>query len=1091
MVNSLKGVSNTVDINVDVKMGNGSVAKATKKGTFRGTVKQLDGEEIQVCLDVKYVPDLWCNLFSIGTALHKGWKLSNEGSKFILTKDGTKINFDRKTNAGDGHTMMVFIEPKSKNLPEETASAATNLNAKRMNINDLHRLLGHPGDAKVKEMAKYMNIMLIGKLETCEFCKLSKAKRTKIPKINTNRTNVPGQRIYTDIAPINSTSAGNSKYWLIVIDEATDMKWSYFLKKRSEFSGEMLKFVSMMKNEKTEVTYLRMDGAGENRKFQDYAAKRGFGELKFEFTAPGTPQQNGIAERSFPTLLGRVRAMMNNAGFDREMRGKLWAECARTATMMENSMPDGPGIDPPMVRFSGENYKWVQGLRTFGEMAVLTNTAGVGFVGKLDDKGRTCIFVGYSENYPSGTLRFYNDVTGKILHSRDINWLNKTWSEYMNIKTKNIIEIHDDDSADGYDTWEMREEEEQVEAEAVEPENQDHAEQGGNEEEIPETQVSTRLSGYAREMYNLNTNYNQTMVENVEEVENVEDVENLELACLGAIDSGFNEPANFKEAWFHEDSNSREKWRMAIMKEYDDMTHKQVWKVTKKASVPKERKLIGSKWVFKIKKNGTYRARLVALGYSQLPGIDFTDNFAPVIHDVTFRIMLLIYFMLKYDSKIIDVETAFLYGDLDEEIYMKIPEGLKEYRENNFKLDKSVYAAGYSQKEEEDECLYLNKSIYGLVQAARQWWKKFVELLTALGFKVSNIDPCLLYKESKSGMVYLCLYVDDVLLIGDTEAINEAVNGIKKTYSIKEIGKMYEYVGCTIIPDDDKIQLIQPDLIQKLKKIFGPGSEKSMVYSTPAAPGEIIIRPVEGDELVTSEEQTYFRKGVGMLLYLVKHSRPDISNAVRELAKVMDGASPRHMKNLHRTVKYVLDTKDKSLVLKPTNMLNNKEWILTGRSDSDYAGDKQTRTSVSGYVIYLNGALISWKSRGQKSVTLSSTEAEYIALAELCTEIIFIKMVIESIGMTVKTPVTLHADNIGAIFLAGNSNTGKRTKHIDVRYHFIRGLINKQDVEVKFVKTTENDADIYTKNTSGELFKKHTAGYMQDIDYDVTAQQGG
>jgi Reverse transcriptase (RNA-dependent DNA polymerase) len=387
--------------------------------------------------------------------------------------------------------------------------------------------------------------------------------------------------------------------------------------------------------------------------------------------------------------------------------------------------------------------------------------------------------------------------------------------------------------------------------------------------------------------------------------------------------------------------------------------------------------------------------------------------------------------------------------------------------------------------------IYLNKSIYGLVQAARQWWKKFVELLTGLGFKVSLIDPCLLYKKSEAGMVYLCLYVDDVLLIGDTKAIEEAVNGIKNKYPIKIIGKMYEYVGCTIIPDGDKLQLIQPDLIKKLKVVFGPDSDKLMVYTTPGAPGENIIRPTEDEERVTDEQQTYFRKGVGMLLYLVKHSRPDISNAVRELAKVMDGAAPRHMKSLLRTIKYVIDTKDKSLVLKPTVGLHNNTWIMTGRSDSDYAGDKDTRTSVSGYVVYLNGALISWKSRGQKSVTLSSTEAEYIALAELCTEVIFIKMVIESIGMTVQTPIVLHADNIGAIFLAGNSSTGKRTKHIDVRYHFIRELINKGDIVVKFIKTTENDADVYTKNTSYELFNKHTGIYMQDIEYDVTAQQGG
>ncbi len=257
------------------------------------------------------------------------------------------------------------------------------------------------------------------------------------------------------------------------------------------------------------------------------------------------------------------------------------------------------------------------------------------------------------------------------------------------------------------------------------------------------------------------------------------------------------------------------------------MTQKNVWSYTKRSTVSKERKLIGSKWVFKCKKNGTHHARLVALGYSQVPGVDYMDNFAPVVNDVTLRVIMMLYLLYKYDSKIIDVETAFLYGDLEEQIYMKIPEGLQEYTQVP-----------------EDACVELNKSIYGLVQAARQWWKKLMQLLTEkLGFTCSKVDPCLLYRENKKGMVYMCLYVDDVLFIGNTEAIDAAVSEIKDTYSIKEIGKMYEYVGCTIIPDKEKLYLIQPNLIKKLIVTFGAEVEKLQKYSTPAAGGDCVVRP--------------------------------------------------------------------------------------------------------------------------------------------------------------------------------------------------------------------------------------------------------
>jgi hypothetical protein len=228
-----------------------------------------------------------------------------------------------------------------------------------------------------------------------------------------------------------------------------------------------------------------------------------------------------------------------------------------------------------------------------------------------------------------------------------------------------------------------------------------------------------------------------------------------------------------------------------------------------------------------------------------------------------------------------------------------------------------------------------------------------------------------------------------------------------------------------------------------------------------------------------------------MLLYLLKHSRPDLSNCVRELANVMDGAAPAHSKALFRTIKYVIDTQNKSLVLKPT-VSTNEEFILRGLCDSDYAGDRDTRRSVSGYVVYLNDALISWKSKGQRQVTLSSTEAEYVAIADICIELVFVKMLIESLGLKVMLPIQVQGDNIGAIFLAGNSTSGQRTRHIDIRYHYVRELVEQGIINISFVKTLENDADVYTKNLSADLFNKHTDKYMEELNnVEASKKQGG
>jgi hypothetical protein len=213
------------------------------------------------------------------------------------------------------------------------------------------------------------------------------------------------------------------------------------------------------------------------------------------------------------------------------------------------------------------------------------------------------------------------------------------------------------------------------------------------------------------------------------------------------------------------------------------------------------------------------------------------------------------------------------------------------------------------------------------------------------------------------------------------------------------------------------------------------------------------------------------------LLYLTKHSRPDISNAIHELAKVMDGATEGHTKMLYLAIKYVVDTKNKCLYLEPS--LLSEVWEIKGISDSNYAGDRDTRICVTGYLIYVNGALISRKSCGQIGVTLSSTEAEYVALSELCMELMFIKMNIESIGIKVKLPMSVYMDNVGAVFLAQNATTGQRTKHIDIRYYYARELVEKEIIEVVFLNTMDKDADIFTKNVSGDIYKRHSGKVMK------------
>ncbi|KAL7572873.1 hypothetical protein ACA910_004527 [Epithemia clementina (nom. ined.)] len=372
-----------------------------------------------------------------------------------------------------------------------------------------------------------------------------------------------------------------------------------------------------------------------------------------------------------------------------------------------------------------------------------------------------------------------------------------------------------------------------------------------------------------------------------------------------------------------------------------------------------------------------------------------------------------------------------------------------------------------------EACCQLLKSVYGLVQAARQWWKRCIKQLKEWGFQVSKADPCLLYRKDENGVCIVIMYVDDILVVGDKIALEDLKSSFEKVFTVKVDSDLKDYLGCELIMDEKKQKawMGQPSIMKSLENKFGKFALKARLGKTPGTPGYSTVRTKEKTECVPPEQQTFYRSGVGTLLYLTKHSRPDICNATRELSKAMDGAGERHMKELQKVIKFVLSTKDNGLRIEPRL---EEKWSLEAYSDADFATDQDTRISVYGYVIYFMRVPIAWKSKGMKSVVLSTTEAEYVAASEVVKELIFIINVQKSTEVNVQYPVTVYVDNIGAIWLANNQNTSERTKHIDVRSHYVREYIEDGIVKIIFVKSEDNDADIETKNVSPQLQEKHS-----------------
>jgi len=1019
MTNNLEGLFDVEDIDQCIIMGDGKKLQATKRGKLSVSTIDINGKEVGfVMSEVKFVEGLWRKLFSISTVLRKGAKIVSDGNDLVLSKGELSFKFKEIDSGG-----LIGV----KLNVDTDAALVTGLPQVKVDVNVLHKRLGHPCEMVTKETGVLLGLHVTGKMEACTECVMAKAKQKGLKKTSSNKSIIPGERLGFDISYLRNPSFGGSKYWLLFVDECTSMKWSLFLRRKTDAIRAVVSFVKDLQAGNPDmVKFLRCDNSGENESIRKTFEKEGV-KVQMEFTAPNTPQENGKVERAFATLWGRTRAMLNNACFDEEHRQGLWTECARCATMLSNLLSKNGSS--PYERFYGKKANFGRGLRVFGEVCVKSNRKS--HKEKLKNRGDVGIFVGYPEDHHFDAYRIFMGDTKKIVESRDVVWLNKSFSVFFNKKgVKNVTPVEEEDSDDELVMTrlvsDMKLKETSVEVEDVQEET-------STDDVPPSMRKRRRIESDEEDMFGF----------------------------IGAVASDPKEPKTFNQAW-NSETSEREDWREAIRKELNSMKTRKVWDVVDLDKVPDGRKIIGCKWVFKKKRNGIQRARLVALGFNQVPGIDFSENFAPVIDDATFRLVLTLIQRENLKAYSLDVETAFLHGELEEEIYMKKPRGYEE-----------VFG------EKSDMCLRLNKSIYGLVQAARQWWKKFKSEMDEIGFVNSQVDPCLFLKVRDNMKCVLTLYVDDSIIAGDEELIEDTIESLKKVFNIKVQGDLEDYLGCEITRNERGFCISQrriiEDLVERFKDYLS-GRE----FKTPSSSGYRVIRPDDDSEdCLKNEEQMLYRSAVGSLLYLVKHSRPDLSNSVREFSKVMDRAEQSHWRELLRMVKYVSLSRNKELCLYPDDV---DTWILEVFSDSDYSGDKDTRRSVSGYVIYCNGLPIAWRSKGQKSVTLSSTEAEYVAISEAVRELRFVYQVMKSLKIEVKLPIRLNVDNLGAIFLAKNKNASERTKHVDARHHYVRELIENNFLEVVFVPSEENIADIFTKNLDVKGFELFQSKLLDGFD---------
>ena len=375
------------------------------------------------------------------------------------------------------------------------------------------------------------------------------------------------------------------------------------------------------------------------------------------------------------------------------------------------------------------------------------------------------------------------------------------------------------------------------------------------------------------------------------------------------------------------------------------------------------------------------------------------------------------------------------------------------------------------------------KTIYGLIQAALAFWRKLVLAFLSIHFQRSKADPCLFFKWTNQGLVIWISFIDDMCGTGQKESLIQSKIELMKIFDCDEIGSIKEYVGCKVDydPKKGKMKLTQPVLIQSLRDEFD--LPEDIIVSTPAVPGTVLSKDVLD---TTFEEQRNYHKGIGKLLHLLRWSRPKIQNSVRDLSRHMANASQKHIEAMKRVMVYLVQTTNRGILLQPTETWDgdpNFNFTISGRADSDYAKDTDTRRSISGYSTFLCGAPITEKSVTQKSVTLSVTEAETVAAVSCAQDMLFQMRILETLGLKVKKPMILEIDNKGAKDLANNWSVGGRTRRMDVRDYFLRDLKEDGIITVQWIPTNDNSSDLFTKNLAGPLFEKHTAVYCGHDEY--------
>lgn len=1111
-----------------VVIGDGRSISAVGIGRVEIDVHTGGDEYIRTILqEVYHVPDLNTNLLSVPRLTKQGLEVTFDGSTCKILANGRVAARARKQDSlyileilpRKTARAYVLQGPSVALNPEASITALTScMLTSSASLSTWHRRLGHINfDAVSKLLRKDMvnGIKVTGPSThdkaVCQPCLKGKQHRDTIPKKSDVENPKVLHRTYSDVCgPMETTARTGSRYFVTFIDAHSHHLVVKLVKTKDETFQLTKAYFERAETQTGErPNYFRSDGGGEygSKEFSSYLESKG---IHHEKTNAYTPQENGVAERMNRTLVEMARSMLNDAG----LPNTYWGDAILYSAHILNRVPTRAtnGDITPHEAFTG-NKPSVSHLRVFGCKAHVHIPEEKRQ--KLGVKSLECVNLGYAEHRRAYVC--LDRKTGRIVESRDIVFdegdpqgpsrvkidttplekqavANKpNADEVTNLEEPSepaILEEYPSDApeSDGPDAESSQESDDDCE-QPIPPSEVNPGSKSTSQEvsttpltratHIPSARTHTpttarppapyprpapppevRRSSRARRApirdddarYSVNAYEKSTLPRQQETpvqpasdaVGEIKDTETHEEVYKATISSD-DEPRTFNEAISRPDADL---WYAAMTEELKIFEKIGLYEVVER---PRDRKIVDSKWVFKIKRgpNGEierYKARLVAKGFTQVHGIDYTDTFAPVTKFSTIRVLLAL--AAKHDLEIhqMDVKSAFLNGELEEEIYLHLPPGFCDSSDLVWKL---------------------KRALYGLKQAHKSWYKRLCTVFEALGFTRSEADHSVFFKVEDGTIIIVAVYVDDKLILSkDQKVINQLKVRLAAEYDLTDLGEARWILGMEIIRDREKrmIELSQRRYIESILERFEMGSSRPV--ATPMDPNTKLVKVNEAEVDVKT-----YQSALGALMYAMLATRPDIAFAVGALSKFAATPGQAHWTALKRVYRYLRGTANMCLTYR-----GNSETDLLAFVDADWASDINDRRSTTGFVFLISGGAISWSSKKQTSVALSSTEAEYMAAAAATKEAIWLKTFLSELNFSKTHPITLQIDNQSAILLAKNAMFHERTKHIAIRYHFIREKLEEGEICVEYVPTNEQVADVLTKPLTREKHGRFLRG---------------